>query len=240
MCRSLLQKYFYVICYAYVICLLQNPLHVCVNLRKLKCCGVIFLRDSHNKYHWLPSMSQWLNYAIEWNEVSIPSRQKDMSFPNSCIANEIGSNVWYFSFFVSFLVSLGGDKVSMLTHICPHKPLRKIEVIIRNHQADSPLCVWPDVWSDDLQVQKNVWFKYDLGQKYQAPQVRPGRTPRSWQYISCHWDACSNHSAISEIIVIHDTECPYWDQVSLNNTKPNETSFLVCRGSQFGQSNSKS
>ena len=22
-------------------------------------------------------------------------------------------------------------------------------------------------------------------------------------------------------MVIHDTECPYWDQVSLNNTKPN-------------------
>ena len=24
-------------------------------------------------------------------------------------------------------------------------------------------------------------------------------------------------------VVIHDTECPYWDQVSLNNTKPNQT-----------------
>ena len=23
-------------------------------------------------------------------------------------------------------------------------------------------------------------------------------TSRSWQYISCHWDACSNHSAISD------------------------------------------
>ena len=37
---------------------------------------------------------------------------------------------------------LGGDKVSMLTHTCPHKPQRKIEVIISNHHADSPLCVW--------------------------------------------------------------------------------------------------
>ena len=34
---------------------------------------------------------------------------------------------------------LGGDKVSMLTHTYPHKPLRKIEVTIRNHQVDSPL-----------------------------------------------------------------------------------------------------
>ena len=31
---------------------------------------------------------------------------------------------------------------------------------------------------------------------------RPGfelMTSRSWQHISCHWDACSNHSAISEL-----------------------------------------
>ena len=48
--------------------------------------------------------------------------------------------------------SLGGDKVSMLTHTYPHKPRRKTEVTICNHQADSPLCVWPDVWSGDLQV----------------------------------------------------------------------------------------
>ena len=40
---------------------------------------------------------------------------------------------------------LKGDAVSMLTHIYPHKPLRKIEVSICNHQVDSPviLCVAP-------------------------------------------------------------------------------------------------
>ena len=43
------------------------------------------------------------------------------------------------------LMTLRDDKVSMLTHIYPHKPLRKIEVTICNHQADSPLYVWPDV-----------------------------------------------------------------------------------------------
>ena len=41
-----------------------------------------------------------------------------------------------------------------------------------------------------------VWFKYDLGRKYHAPQVRPDQgsnmTSRSWQYSSCHRDACSN------------------------------------------------
>ena len=45
-----------------------------------------------------------------------------------------------------------GDKVSMLTHTYPHKPLRKIKVTTYNHQADSRLYVWPDVWSGDLQV----------------------------------------------------------------------------------------
>ena len=38
-----------------------------------------------------------------------------------------------------------GDKVSMLTHIYPYKPLRKIEVTICNHQADSPFYVWANV-----------------------------------------------------------------------------------------------
>ena len=33
--------------------------------------------------------------------------------------------------------TLRGDTVSMLTHIYPHKPLRKTEVTICNHQADS-------------------------------------------------------------------------------------------------------
>ena len=40
--------------------------------------------------------------------------------------------------------------------------------------------------------------------------IRPGvelMTFRSWQYISCHWDACSNHSAVSDF---HQSFClPY-------------------------------
>ena len=49
-------------------------------------------------------------------------------------------------------VTLGGDKVSTLTHTYPHKPLRMIEMTVCNHQADSPLYVWPAVRSEDLQV----------------------------------------------------------------------------------------
>ena len=44
-----------------------------------------------------------------------------------------------------------------------------MEVTICNHQADSPLNVWPDVWSGDLKVQK----KY--GQtRHQVSLLRPG------------------------------------------------------------------
>ena len=42
-------------------------------------------------------------------------------------------------------IPLAGDQVSMLSHIYPHKLLRKIEVTICNRQADSPLHVWPNV-----------------------------------------------------------------------------------------------
>ena len=42
-------------------------------------------------------------------------------------------------------LTLRGVKVSMLTHTYPHNPLGKIKVTICNHQADSPLYVWPDV-----------------------------------------------------------------------------------------------
>ena len=58
---------------------------------------------------------------------------------------------------------------------------------MQNHQADSPLYMWPDVWSADL------------------------------------------HLFIKNM-VIHDIECPYWDQMSLNNTnqtKPNQTLQVI-------------
>ena len=47
-----------------------------------------------------------------------------------------------------------------------------------------------------------------------------------WQSTLCGtwcliwWFACWEKS-----MVIHDTECPYWDQVSLNNTNPNPAIF---------------
>ena len=47
---------------------------------------------------------------------------------------------------------LRDDTVGMLTHIYLHKLLKKIKMIICNHQADSSLYmyVWLDVWSGEL------------------------------------------------------------------------------------------
>ena len=42
-----------------------------------------------------------------------------------------------------------------------------------------------------------VGFKYDLGQRNCAPQVPPDQGSKSKQYISCQWDACSNHGQIT-------------------------------------------
>ena len=70
------------------------------------------------------------------------------------------------------LSPLGGDKGSMLTHTYQHKPPIKIKVTICNHQADSSLYVWPDVWSGDLQVQKKIW-------SYMTPNVLT-----SWDQVS--------------------------------------------------------
>ena len=71
------------------------------------------------------------------------------------------------------------DKVSMLTHTCPHKPLMKTERTIYNRQVDS----------------------------------RP---------FTCDLSALVIYK--EKTMVIYDTKCPYWDQVSLNNTK--STSLL--------------
>ena len=49
------------------------------------------------------------------------------------------------------------NKVNMLTHTYPHKPLRKIEVAIYYHQVDSSLYVCPDVCPGDLQAKKRIW-----------------------------------------------------------------------------------
>ena len=50
-----------------------------------------------------------------------------------------------------------GIRVIMITHSCPHKPLRKITVAICSHQVDIPFYTWSDVCFGDLQAKERVW-----------------------------------------------------------------------------------
>ena len=68
------------------------------------------------------------------------------------------------------------------------------------------------------------WFKYDFEQKYHAPHVRPDRGSNlrlpDHDYISCHWDACCNHSAISDSLLV---------SVRKFGVKYDQTIFYVCK-----------
>ena len=81
----------------------------------------------------------------------------------------------------------------MLAHTYLHKPLRKIKVTICNHQADSPLYVWIDVWPGDLQVLKkygHIWhwmpllrqgvIKQHTTKPYHATSIHPGVMGTWW------------------------------------------------------------
>ena len=57
-------------------------------------------------------------------------------------------------------VPFRGDNVSMLIHTYPHKPLRKIKVTICNHQADSPLYLWPGSDLVICKFRKKLWYEY--------------------------------------------------------------------------------
>ena len=90
-----------------------------------------------------------------------------------------GLSVWVLDQTITITITpLWGDKVSMLTHIYPHKPRRKTEVTICKITR--------------LTAHFMCGLMSDL--------------------LICN--------CLRKVMVIHDTECPYWDQVSLNNTKP--------------------
>ena len=71
-------------------------------------------------------------------------------------------------------------------------------------------------WSSKPLLAKQVseyifWWKYDLNS---APCTSSSTqlgfklvTSRLWQYISCHWGACSNHSAISDDASVLELTC---------------------------------
>ena len=58
---------------------------------------------------------------------------------------ECGYHVYTLTLIRCFQSTLLGDKVNMFTHTYPHKSLRKIKVVICNHQVDRSFHLWPDV-----------------------------------------------------------------------------------------------
>ena len=76
---------------------------------------------------------------------------------------------------------LRGDKVSMLTHIYPHKPWRNIEVTICKITRLTAHFVWPDVWSADLHlfVKKygHTWHRMSLLRPDVIKQHKPTNLP---------------------------------------------------------------
>ena len=53
--------------------------------------------------------------------------------------------------------TLRGNKVNMITHTYPRKPIRQIKVVVHDHRVDSPFYSWPDVCSGDLQETKREY-----------------------------------------------------------------------------------
>ena len=66
----------------------------------------------------------------------------DQDTLNSFSPQQIHTSKLYTAPYIS---TLGSDKVSVVTHTCPHKSLRKVKVTICNPQAASLLYVWPNV-----------------------------------------------------------------------------------------------
>ena len=82
----------------------------------------------------------------------------------------------------------------MLTHTYTQKPMRKIKVTICNYQADSPLYVWPDVWSSDLLVYKkygHTWHGISLPRPDVIEQHKPNLVFQGLQKVINDWKMCS-------------------------------------------------
>ena len=127
-------------------------------------------------------MSSWKQSVnkFRWNNVC-----------NLCMLNVVffhASSIDFFSWaFKSFHIFYIPPVTpsGVIEYVNPYIPTQTLEEYwsdhMQNHQADSPLYVWPDVWSADL------------------------------------------HLFIKNM-VIHDIECPYWDQMSTQTKLNNVTS----------------
>ena len=83
---------------------------------------------------------------------------------------------------IKLRLTLRGDKVNMLTYTYPHKPPRKIKVVICTDQAESPLYVWFNLVICKFSKSGHTWHRMSL--------LRPG--------------------LIKYIIILHNWGQPQW------------------------------
>ena len=139
--------------------------------------------------------------------IFIPLRKHRLCVTFCLCLHACGIHIIWFVSVVDFF-PLGGDKVSMLAHTCPHKPLRNTEVTISLVWRQKGL----SIYLKQVPVRPFCLQADDM----QLPDWQPTLYVAWWLTWWFAW-LC---------MVIHDTECPYWDQVSLNK-RQNKTSSVV-------------
>ena len=167
-----------------------------------------WVRESVMRSWWNRSISEVYNTLIlrYWMDLSVDH------FP---VIQFSGFNIY----------PLGTDKVSILAHTYPHKPLKKIKMTICNHQADSPLHVWPDVWSGDLQVYKmcsHTWHRMSL--------LRPGVVKQHKSKLFTIYALLTNRSLHWAIFTLGMWECC---RVFESMEEPNLLIFHLLEGAEW-------
>ena len=92
--------------------------------------------------------------------------------------------------FPVFPITFGVDIVSMLTHTCPHNPLRMMKMANCNHQVEGPLYMWPDqCWSG------YIWYWMSL----LKPGIVKAKIFALEEWYSCRGLALVANSGVSII-----------------------------------------
>ena len=149
-------------------------------------------------------------------------------------------------------LTLRSDKVSMLMYTCSHKPLRKNSCSCAIPRLTAHFMCG---LMSDLVVCK-PWKEYGHTCHWMSllrPCVIKQHKPNRRDKVNMLTYTCSNPWAVGKIavyilqspgwqptliwwfaniekgMVIHDTECPCWDKVSLNNANPTQIRWCMAR-----------
>ena len=93
--------------------------------------------------------------------------------------------------------------------------MRKIELVIYNHQVDSPFYLWPDICYIDLQAKKKSMVIYDTQFPY-LDQVSINNTKLTLRSSTC---ACVSRCFIPDVFVC--MVCGHGNNINMPHTTPN-------------------